>query len=82
MDDRGIALGNLGTTSDQLAEQGKTPMYIAKDGSIAGIIAVADTIKPNSIPAIKKTTSNGHRSCHDHRRQQTNSSSNCETGRN
>nr|WP_242586766.1 heavy metal translocating P-type ATPase [Enterococcus sp. DIV0869a] len=54
MDDRGIALGNLGTISDQLAEQGKTPMYIAKDDSIAGIIAVADTIKPNSIPAIKK----------------------------
>ncbi|MBO0447184.1 copper-translocating P-type ATPase [Enterococcus ureilyticus] len=54
MDDRAISLGDLGTTSDQLAEQGKTPMYIAKDGMIAGIIAVADTIKPNSIPAIKK----------------------------
>ncbi|MFD2307057.1 heavy metal translocating P-type ATPase [Enterococcus termitis] len=54
MDDRSISLGNLGATSDLLAEQGKTPMYIAKDGGIAGIIAVADTIKPNSIPAIKK----------------------------
>lgn len=54
MDDRNISLGNLGAMSDQLAEQGKTPMYIAKDGGIAGIIAVADTIKPNSIPAIKK----------------------------
>ncbi|ALS02631.1 ATPase [Enterococcus silesiacus] len=54
MDDRNISLGNLGFTSDQLAEQGKTPMYIAKDDVIAGIIAVADTIKPNSIPAIKK----------------------------
>ncbi|MEI5993740.1 heavy metal translocating P-type ATPase [Candidatus Enterococcus mansonii] len=54
MDDRGIALEDLGNKSDQLAEQGKTPMYIAKDDRIAGIIAVADTIKPNSIPAIKK----------------------------
>lgn len=54
MDDRTISLSDLGDTSDQLAEQGKTPMYIAKDGVIAGIIAVADTIKPNSIPAIKK----------------------------
>lgn len=54
MDTRGISLGDLGNNSDQLAEQGKTPMYIAKDGSITGIIAVADTIKPNSIPAIKK----------------------------
>jgi Cu+-exporting ATPase len=51
---RNIALAELVTVSDQLAEQGKTPMYIAKDEKIAGIIAVADTIKPNSIPAIKK----------------------------
>ncbi|MGX7243816.1 heavy metal translocating P-type ATPase [Enterococcus quebecensis] len=54
MTDREIILGDLGATSDGLAEQGKTPMYIAKDGVLAGIIAVADTIKPNSIPAIKK----------------------------
>ncbi|MCA5012005.1 MULTISPECIES: heavy metal translocating P-type ATPase [unclassified Enterococcus] len=54
MDDRHISLENLGTISDQLAEQGKTPMYIAKDDLIAGIIAVADTIKETSIPAIKK----------------------------
>ena len=54
MDDRQINLGNLAQTSDNLAEQGKTPMYIAKDGEIAGIIAVADTIKQNSKQAIKK----------------------------
>lgn len=54
MDDRSITLGSLGAISDQLAEQGKTPMYIAKEDEIAGIIAVADTIKPNSSPAIKK----------------------------
>ncbi|MTD41926.1 heavy metal translocating P-type ATPase [Erwinia sp. CPCC 100877] len=54
MNDRAIDLAELVTVSDQLAEQGKTPMYIAKNNAIAGIIAVADTIKPNSIPAIKK----------------------------
>ena len=54
MDDRKINLGNLAQISDNLAEQGKTPMYIAKDGQIAGIIAVADTIKQNSKQAIKK----------------------------
>lgn len=54
MDDQAVVLGELNEVSDQLAEQGKTPMYIAKDGKIAGIIAVADTIKANSIPAIKK----------------------------
>lgn len=54
MDDRNIQLGSLAQVSDNLAEQGKTPMYIAKDGQIAGIIAVADTIKQNSKQAIKK----------------------------
>lgn len=54
MDDRNISLGELSPVSDNLAEQGKTPMYIAKDGQIAGIIAVADTIKQSSAMAIKK----------------------------
>lgn len=54
MDDRNIELGELAAASDRLAEQGKTPMYIAKDNQIAGIIAVADTIKENSKKAIKK----------------------------
>lgn len=54
MDERHIGLGNLVSASDALASQGKTPMYIAKDGKIAGIIAVADTVKESSLRAIKK----------------------------
>ena len=54
MDERHIGLGNLASASDALASQGKTPMYIAKDGKIAGIIAVADTVKESSLRAIKK----------------------------
>ena len=54
MDERHIGLGNLAAASDALASQGKTPMYIAKDGKIAGIIAVADTVKESSLRAIKK----------------------------
>ena len=38
--------------SDRLANEGKTPMYIAIDGVLGGIIAVADTIKPTSKEAI------------------------------
>jgi Cu+-exporting ATPase len=54
MDEWHIGLGNLASASDALARQGKTPMYIAKDGKIAGIIAVADTVKESSLHAIKK----------------------------
>ncbi|GGM29543.1 copper-translocating P-type ATPase [Paraliobacillus quinghaiensis] len=54
MDDRNISLGELMENSDQLANEGKTPMYIAMNGQIAGIIAVADTVKENSVKAIEK----------------------------
>lgn len=54
MTDRGINLQNLESESDRLAEEGKTPMYIALDGMIAGIIAVADIVKESSAKAIKK----------------------------
>lgn len=40
--------------ADTLAAQGKTPMYIALDSKLAGIIAVADVVKPGSAKAVKK----------------------------
>jgi Cu+-exporting ATPase len=48
-----VALEKLEETSDKLAEEGKTPMYIAIDKKVAGIIAVADTVKENSKKAIE-----------------------------
>lgn len=54
MDVRNISLDTLAITSDELAGQGKTPMYIAINNQIAGIIAVADTVKENSLKAIEK----------------------------
>ena len=54
MDDCNISLDSLATRSDDLASQGKTPMYIAMNDKIAGIIAVADTVKENSLKAIEK----------------------------
>nr|WP_312578892.1 heavy metal translocating P-type ATPase [Sedimentibacter sp.] len=54
MIERNISLENLESTSNRLAEEGKTPMYVAIDNKIAGIIAVADTVKANSKRAIEK----------------------------
>ncbi|MYL56662.1 heavy metal translocating P-type ATPase [Virgibacillus halodenitrificans] len=54
MNDRSISLDTLANTSDKLANQGKTPMYIAVNNKIAGIIAVADTVKESSLKAIEK----------------------------
>ena len=38
---------------NNLAEQGKTPMYIAINNNLVGIIAVADIVKPSSKKAIE-----------------------------
>ena len=45
--------------SETLAGEGKTPMFVAVDGRIAGIVAVADTLKPNSREAVAKLRSLG-----------------------
>ena len=42
----------LAQQAGDLAKLGQTPMYLAIDGVLAGIISVADPIKPNAIAAI------------------------------
>ena len=54
MNDRKISLEKMESTSDILASEGKTPMYIAINNKIAGIIAVADIVKESSVKAIMK----------------------------
>ncbi len=52
--DRGIALGRLESEAVRLADDGKTPMFVAVDGVAAGIVAAADTIKEDSITAVAR----------------------------
>lgn len=47
-----INLGDFEQKSASLADGGKTPMYVAVDGQLAGIVAVADTVKDDSVEAI------------------------------
>jgi Cu+-exporting ATPase len=53
MRDRKVALGDLEARAQQLADDGKTPMFAAIDGKPAGIVAVADTVKADSLMAIQ-----------------------------
>lgn len=48
-----IDLGDLEEIAKSLADDGKTPMFVALDGRPAGILAVADTVKEDSAEAIK-----------------------------
>ena len=71
---RAVALGNtammqemgLETTqaeekADALRAEGKTAMFIAVDGALAGIVAVADPIKDSTAQAIKELHAQGLR---------------------
>lgn len=52
MKQAGIPLEGLDKQADQLAQQGKTPLYFALDGKLLGIIGVADVVKKTSQQAI------------------------------
>ena len=53
MQDRAIDVEALGASWQRLAGEGKTPMYVAIDGHPGGLVAVADTVKPDSKTAIE-----------------------------
>lgn len=54
MENEGVNIHDLQSKAQQLASQGKTPMFISIDGKAAGIIAVADKIKETSASAVKQ----------------------------
>ncbi len=67
IDGKRVAVGNLALMENisvriadahsiiqKLYAEGKTAMYVASDGKLAGVVAVADTIKANSKEAISR----------------------------
>jgi Cu+-exporting ATPase len=56
-----IAVDSFDTAAERIGEEGKTPLWIAIGGRLAGIIAVADMIKPTSIQAIRQMHAEGLR---------------------
>ncbi len=54
MEDYAIDLTPLAADAARLADAGRTAMYVAADGALAGLIAVADPIKATSREAIAR----------------------------
>lgn len=50
MGELGVAVD--GGLAESLAREGKTPLFFARNGELAGVIAVADEVKPTSAAAI------------------------------
>ena len=52
MEELSISVTVLEERADELAHEGKTPLYFARDGRLLGLVAVADVVKESSISAI------------------------------
>jgi Cu+-exporting ATPase len=59
LDERGYAPGKLGEVAEVMATEGKTPMYVVLGGKVAGLIAVADVLKPDSVAAVRELEAMG-----------------------
>ena len=51
----------LESRAQELADQGKTPLFFACSGKVCGLVAVADTVKPSSAAAIEELRAMGLR---------------------
>jgi Cu+-exporting ATPase len=54
MQNHAVGLGLAQEEVDRLQSEGKTTMLLALDGKVAGIIAVADTVKEGSVEAVAR----------------------------
>jgi Cu+-exporting ATPase len=52
MSSSGTDTGTMQGPAGAAAEAGQTPMFVAVDGQLAGLVAVADTVKPDSAIAV------------------------------
>ncbi|MBC8137171.1 MAG: heavy metal translocating P-type ATPase, partial [Fibrella sp.] len=60
MEEHGVAVPEAAhEVSERLADEGKTPMFAATGDTFAGIIAVADTIKPEAREAVAALKAQG-----------------------
>jgi len=59
MRDQGVDAAALEAPAAELASVGKTPMFVAVDGQAAGLIAVADRVKPTAAETIRRLREQG-----------------------
>jgi len=52
LDAAGIATASLEAVAERLSNEGKTPVFVGIDGSPAGVVAIADTLKDDSVSAV------------------------------
>jgi Cu+-exporting ATPase len=59
--ERSVDTESLRQAAEDAAMQGATPLWIVIDGALAGLLSIADTVKPTSIGAIRRLHKEGLR---------------------
>ena len=80
MDEQGVSITRFNNRLEKLSALGQTPMLLAVDNKIAGIIAVSDPIKKDSAQCSTTTEKSGCAHHHGDRGQSNNRSCHCQSG--
>ena len=59
MRQRGIVVDGLEAKASDLSDEGKTPVFVSANGDVKGVIAVAETIKPDAAAAVDQLRDRG-----------------------
>ena len=59
MEESGVDLGENAARARSFHAEGKTALFVAVDGILAGVIAVADTLKPSAAPTVQSLRERG-----------------------
>ena len=59
IEQQNLNLNGMEAAAERFSAQAKTPMYVATDGHVRGVIAVADTLRPEAVAAVSALRSQG-----------------------
>ncbi len=59
MERQDLSLNGMEASAERISAQAKTPMFVAIDGQVRGVIAVADTVRSEAIDAVRGLRSQG-----------------------
>ena len=59
MEESGVDVGEYAARARSFHAEGKTALFVAVDGIVAGVIAVADTLKPSAAPTVQTLRERG-----------------------
>ena len=59
IEQQSLNLNGMEAAAERFSAQAKTPMFVATDGEVRGVIAVADTIRPEAVDAVRALRSQG-----------------------